>query len=148
MGLLAVQQEPHVDETAPPPAPDWPDGPDVVLAGVAADGVDWGSAKKVAIEMLEPLGRCYAPHVEAAHGDPPQGPLRLLARVGADGGVLDADVEASQGLPGPLVECALRILRAQRFAPPHETIPTVEIDLRFVYRMLPGPAAPSGGQSG
>ena len=44
----------------------YPDGPDVVIAGVAADGVDFESARDVALDMLWPLSRCYRPHIDEA----------------------------------------------------------------------------------
>jgi hypothetical protein len=121
----------------PPPITDWPDGPDVILAGLAADGVDWASAKQVAIRMLEPLGRCYGAYVDAAATSVvPQGRVRLLARIGPDGSVAGTEVEDFEGLPEHLVQCALRTLKEQRFGAPDEVLSTVEVDLRFVYRVL------------
>jgi len=146
MGIFAVQRIP---KDRPPLPPDWPDGPDVVVMGVAADGVDAESVRQAAVRMLEPLGRCYASFVAGGAKDAPQGRLLLSARLAADGSVLEARAEQPEQLPEALVACARDTLKGQRFAAPTEELPSVQIDLGFVVRVLPPQAGPGrGGTSG
>jgi hypothetical protein len=116
---------------------EWPEGPDVVVAAVAADGVALGNARHAALRMLEPLGRCYAAHVDARTKTAPQGRIVILAGIAPDGSVLEANAEASEGLPRALVDCAVAALRAERFGPADE-LATVEMDLRLVFRVMGG----------
>jgi hypothetical protein len=119
------------------PEAEWPDGPDVVVVGIVADGILEKTVREVATAMLEPLAQCYSAYVDSSQQLAPQGRVVLSADLGIDGNVLDARVERSDPLPAPLVDCALATLRAQIFAHPHDRDASVELDLRFVYRVLP-----------
>jgi hypothetical protein len=109
----------------------------VVVVNVKGDGVPEPSVRAVATSILDPLGRCYASYVSALAELAPQGPVILSARLGDDGSVVDADAEAARALPQPLVDCAMDALKAQRFATPYADLATVEMELWFVYRILP-----------
>jgi len=114
----------------------YPDGPDVVIAGVAADGVDLESARSAAHDMLWPLSRCYIRHVDEAAKTAPQGHLFIAAGIEPDGAVDGVQIDASAGLPQDLAVCARRYLRARRLGRPFEDLASIEIDVRFVYRRL------------
>ena len=85
---------------------EWPEGPDVVIAGVWADGVVLDRAKEAARAMLKPLAKRYGAVIDAQGGRAPQGSLVLVARVARDGGVREVSVESSDDLPQALVDAA------------------------------------------
>lgn len=117
-----------------PPPYSWPDGLDVVVTGIAADGTDWTLARRAALGMIEPLARCYAAVLDRTPGDRPQGTLRLQASVGPDGRVREVGAE-NEGLPRDLVDCALGAFRASTFGAGLTETATVSIDVRFLYRL-------------
>jgi hypothetical protein len=112
----------------------WPDGLDVVVAQVASEGVDWDVARRAAVGMLEPLGRCYQDALARNRSTRPQGRLVVNASVGQDGAVAEVDADVD-GLPRGLTDCAMRLLRGLRFGRLESEQATFAIDLRFVYRV-------------
>jgi hypothetical protein len=139
MGLYAARKPPTPEqrqkELSRPS--DYPDGMDVVVAGVAADGVEVPSARRLAHRMLQPLERCYRRHVDDQAKTAPQGRLVVTARIASDGTVDHVRVDVASGLPDDLVACALSSVREGSVTAPTEDLASVEIDLRFVYRTLP-----------
>jgi hypothetical protein len=136
-GQFVVQPWPELRRHLLSRPSDYPEGMDVVVAGVAADGVDAMSVRRMAHGMLDPLESCYKRHVDDEARTAPQGRLFLTARVADDGTLGDVHVEESSALPDDLVACAMSHMRAARVAAPHEDLASVEVDLRFVYRTLP-----------
>jgi hypothetical protein len=137
MGQVAIESEDVVRRRLLSRPSDYPEGIDVVVAGIAADGVDPVTVRRMARGMLEPLERCYRPHVDEATRTAPQGRLFVTARVADDGSLLDPQVESSPGLPDDLAACASSYLRTAHVAAPDEDLASVELDVRLVYRTLP-----------
>jgi hypothetical protein len=139
MGQVAIEPEDVLRSRQLSRPSDYPEGIDVVVAGIAADGVDAVSVRRMARGMLAPLERCYRLHVDEATRTAPQGRLFVTARVADDGTLLDPQVESSPGLPDDLAACASSYLRTARVAAPHEGLASVELDVRLLYRTLPPP---------
>jgi hypothetical protein len=119
------------------PVHEWPEGPDVVIAGVWAEGVALDAAKQAALAMPKPLAKRYAEAIDARGGRAPQGGAVLVARVAADGAVRDVTVDSSDDLPRALVDAARDGLAAWRFGALPGPAGTVRVDVRFVFRRLP-----------